>query len=66
MSKKDLEPRGLSQQDMFSKGETTYPGDTGDIEKINKRAEDSVSDYEFGPKWLPGKNVAGDSGGSGG
>ena len=61
---KEIQPTDV--RDIVYKGEVARTDSNEDIEEINKRAEDSVSDYEFGPKWLPGKNVAGDSGGSSG
>jgi hypothetical protein len=51
-------------RDIQYEGEAKFTSlDKGDgIETINERAEESVSDYEFGPTWLPGKNIAGQSG----
>jgi hypothetical protein len=48
---KDLEPRSLDEQDMFSKGEVThnrFDNAEDGIEEINSRAEDSVEDYKPG------------------
>lgn len=63
---KDLEPRSLDEQDMFSKGEVKTNIDDDAIEEVNSRAENSVSDYAFGFKTLPGKNIEGSSGASDG
>ncbi len=69
MSKrKDLQPLSLDEQDFYSKGEVQFTNvDEGDgIEGVNSRAEDAVEDYQWGPKWLPGKNIEGSSGPSDG
>jgi hypothetical protein len=65
MSKrKNIEPTDVRNIEYGGEIKTNINDDG--IEEINRRAEDSVEDYEWGPKWLPGKNIAGESGPSDG
>jgi hypothetical protein len=61
---KDIEPTDV--RDIEYEGEFKSNFTDDGIEEINSRAEDSVSDYEFGFKTLPGKNIEGGAGGSDG
>jgi hypothetical protein len=61
MSKrKNIEPTDV--RDIEYSGEVKTNINDDGIESINRRAEDSVEDYEWGRKWNPGKNIEGSFG----